>query len=680
MTLGILIYANIIHAQWIQTNPPYGKHISCFAKMGNNIFAGSSTDGMFLSENNGSGWKSINNGLTNLDIVSIAVYSNKIFVGTLGTGIFQSTNNGASWAPVNNGLPLNTSCYALTIIGTTIYAGTYSGVYSSVNSGLTWLAVNNGLTNINVTSIASNNSSIFAGTYGGMFISSNNGNTWTPTNLNSTVVNSITVNNNMILASTSSGVFSSNDNGNNWFNSNTGLTSVDIFSTAISGGLIFSAAVSTTNGGVFVSNNNGNSWTPVNNGLANKSVRCLFLNGTRTFAGTDGGIFYSNDNGLSWNGGLPSNSTVNTIAIKDTNIFVGTTSFSAVGNNFNFGMYLSNNDGNGFVSIDTGLSAQISIYSSIVLNNGILIGTSNGVYFSNNNGNNWTAMNMGLPANVSVSSFAKDGNNIFLGTNTNGLFYTINNGLTWINNITFPVNSVKAIKIVGQNIYIGSPGGSNGKVYVSHDYGNTWNLVISGIASSVYSFQNIDSIVYFAYNGGVKKTYDNGNTWTTCNTGLSNTFISALLIIGDSLFAGTSGAVYVSADNGNSWNNFGTGLPSNIIVNTIANNDSSIYLGTTLGFWKIPHINAGQTTSTHAFKEHYIRFYPNPVETTLIVTDYTNTKPTILRLYNSLGKLVFENSFLNEITVDLSLVQNGIYVLMVQNDFEFINDKLIILK
>jgi hypothetical protein len=135
-----LLVTQICFAQWVQTNGPYGGFVSSFAISGNNIFAGTYYDGIFLSTDNGSSWNGVNNGLTNLAVTSLAISGNNIFAGTgsrWGGGIFLSTDNGSSWNAVNNGL---TDLYVLSlaISGNNIFAGTSSsGVWRRPLSEMT---------------------------------------------------------------------------------------------------------------------------------------------------------------------------------------------------------------------------------------------------------------------------------------------------------------------------------------------------------------------------------------------------------------------------------------------------------------------------------------------------------------------------------------------------------------
>src|SRR3954471_5329745 len=82
-----------INAQWQQTNGPYGGVVNSFAIIDTNIFAGVNGGGIYLSTNNGSNWKPMNNGLTYLSTTALLISGTNIFAGTYG-GVFLSVNNG----------------------------------------------------------------------------------------------------------------------------------------------------------------------------------------------------------------------------------------------------------------------------------------------------------------------------------------------------------------------------------------------------------------------------------------------------------------------------------------------------------------------------------------------------------------------------------------------------------
>ncbi len=148
---------NPLHAQWIQTNGPYGGYIISFAVSpapAGNLFAGTDGGGVFISTNNGTSWTAASTGLTNTSVYALAVSGTNLFAGTAGGGVFLSTNNGTIWTAVNSGLT-NTYVRSLAVSGTNLFAGTYGGgVFLSTNNGTSWTAVNSGLTNTTVRSLA----------------------------------------------------------------------------------------------------------------------------------------------------------------------------------------------------------------------------------------------------------------------------------------------------------------------------------------------------------------------------------------------------------------------------------------------------------------------------------------------------------------------------------------------
>ena len=68
------------------------------------FFAGAFSRGVQISSDNGGTWLPINNGLTNLNVVTIGINSDGVlFAGTAGGGVFRSVDNGQNWNEVNNG-------------------------------------------------------------------------------------------------------------------------------------------------------------------------------------------------------------------------------------------------------------------------------------------------------------------------------------------------------------------------------------------------------------------------------------------------------------------------------------------------------------------------------------------------------------------------------------------------
>ncbi len=101
LLLLLLVWSHT-SAQWLQTNGPYGAQVTCFATSGSDIFAG--TFGVFLSTDNGIGWKAVNAGLRlpqyggsawhNGDVTALAFCGTNLLAGFDNGDIFLSSNKG----------------------------------------------------------------------------------------------------------------------------------------------------------------------------------------------------------------------------------------------------------------------------------------------------------------------------------------------------------------------------------------------------------------------------------------------------------------------------------------------------------------------------------------------------------------------------------------------------------
>jgi len=144
-----IILQNVGIAQWQQVNYGlYSGEILNFTvdPTTNYVFAGTS-DGVFLSTNNGSNWTPVNYGLggnssyyNGIPVASIAISGCNIFAGTWGDGVYLSTNNGSSWTEVNNGMSGKSKVSSILISGNNIFAGTNEGVFLTTNNGFIWTA------------------------------------------------------------------------------------------------------------------------------------------------------------------------------------------------------------------------------------------------------------------------------------------------------------------------------------------------------------------------------------------------------------------------------------------------------------------------------------------------------------------------------------------------------------
>ena len=482
--------------------PPMPASIKALAVSGSNLFAADfffNGGGVFISTDDGTNWTNTN--LTNPFTEALAVNGSNLFAGTNGYGIFLTTDNGDHWATVNYGLT-DTVVSALAVNGNNIFAGTSTGVFLSTNNGVHWDAVNSGLPGTKVTSFIISGSNIYAGTIGnGVYLSTNNGTNWVPVNsglINPTIHGLAASGANIFAGTQDGGVFLSTNSGGNWIAVNTGFPNTDVYSLCVEGNTVFAG---TEGGGVYSSSDNGNYWGEANSGLTHPYISSFARSSTSLFVGTSGGgVFRSNDNGATWNSansGIPAaQSYINTIAINEPKIFVGT----------NNGIFLSTDEGTNWNW--TGLS-NLNVLSVVIIGENIFAATpNNGVFRSTNSRINWTNVNNGL-TNIHMLSLAVSGGNIFAGTYygggvySGGIFYSSDNGQNWT---PAGLEGRSVFCLLVRGIYLIA--GTDGYAYISPDNGVTWNNISDGLMYSwVHSLEatNTDLYAGTGYNGVLRR-------------------------------------------------------------------------------------------------------------------------------------------------------------------------------
>ena len=289
--------------------------VTALCKSGNRYFAGTSTNGIYVSEDNCNTWQEANNGLVDQNIIasnnkarrikSLAVKNDTVFVGTGGSGVFYSANGGVSWNAVNSGLYTTQGRYvygldirSLVVSGNQIFAGAYPRV---------------------------------GGYAEGLYVTNNNGNTWTRI-FNHAVKAMVTSGNNIYLASPD-GVFISRDQGLNWITiANEYTTALGIPYVVLGNGIAVLDNTVFTHGDrvIFGSDDFGRTWKTVFDGTvsgqAGMFIRYMFSRDSVIYVGTGAGVMISNDKGRHWTPikeGI-SNLEIQYLGIVDSFIFAGT--------------------------------------------------------------------------------------------------------------------------------------------------------------------------------------------------------------------------------------------------------------------------------------------------------------------------------------------------------------------
>src|SRR6266536_1089293 len=251
---------NAQHAPFEKTAGPPGLTVTVIYKANNVVYAGTQTQGIYKSTDNGSNWVAANNGIDRARISDIIASGGNVLAAassscSIFNNVFKSTDNGASWSPTS-GLG-GKIVEAFAIKGGSIYATVGlglggNGVWRSTDNGNTWQVVPSPIQN------------------GGEII----------------------VSDNAIIVAEDNFIWRSTDDGASWdVVEQFALTGISSFARA--GTKLFAAE----NTGIETSTDNGASWdfSPFSNGAYSFSS-----NGSVIYLGSTDKVFKSTDFGTTW--------------------------------------------------------------------------------------------------------------------------------------------------------------------------------------------------------------------------------------------------------------------------------------------------------------------------------------------------------------------------------------------
>ena len=510
--------------------------------------------------------------------------------------LFSITSH-AQWKRTSTGLFSGNSIYSLLYIDGKLIAGTPDGVFTSTDEGTNWDSSSTGLPipygsyYASVNSMYYDGTTLYAGTAGqGIYSSTNEGATWDSlgTGLpDYATINCLTKSGSVLIAGLAyGGIYRSTDNGAQWIDANTGITTTGTFNSFVS----TSAGVfaGTSLHGVYLSTDHGASWTGVNNGLpTNAAIYSLVTNGTDLYVGYIAAVYHSSDNGASWtsiSNGLPSGKLINTLVLDGTTIYAGTSGA---------GIYVTTNGGATWSADNSGIASSSEVLLLSMKDSDIIASISNGttdkLFISTDNGATWVNKSS-LPMDAGIDKMSVSGNNLYVGTTNFGLLRTSDNGAHW--DVTAYPSNVRTLYATGNNIYASVYIVATDTIaYKSTDNGVTWTAMTTTMGLSgegLFSFVMSDTNLLAGTgtntsSSGIYVSTNQGAHWAKFNTGLPGIYPGAMALIvkgsrtfaGVSCYSGTSG-VYVSTNNGGSWSGAHTGLPSSPAT-AFALVDSTLY-------------------------------------------------------------------------------------------------------
>jgi photosystem II stability/assembly factor-like uncharacterized protein len=259
------------------------------------LMAGTESDGILRSDDDGEAWASGNPGLLDLSVLSVAVCEGAVLVGT-GSGVYRSVNGGLSWRESPVPCEPASSVECLAAYGRLAVAGTdAAGAFVSTDAGRTWSSVD--VSESAVTAVALGGEARMAmGAPGGVYISNDGGRTWRHAATPEVVLSLAFVGEHLLAGVARAGVLRLAPGASSWRVSSDGLQGrvlVDLVRTP--SGAFLAADVED---GVQRSTDGGRTWARAA-GLSGGAI-ALAADGERVFAATSEGLYSSADEGCSW--------------------------------------------------------------------------------------------------------------------------------------------------------------------------------------------------------------------------------------------------------------------------------------------------------------------------------------------------------------------------------------------
>ncbi|MFH1194504.1 MAG: YCF48-related protein [bacterium] len=469
--------------------------VNCFsADMYGRIYAGTSENGIYFSDDDGANWQQIGSSSNVLDINALLIDSSNYIYAGCPAGIFRSTDHGTNWTRVNYGITNSDIRSIVKKSNGDIFAGSYGGgVYRSTNNGDRWEEINAGLVNRRIKTLAiSSNGEIYAGSDGdGVFISTDNGNNWNQKNsgLSHKSVNCLVLaaNGDLFSCNHGGGIFKLKENTSNWVHN--GLNITDITTLIINAdGTIFASVYAT---GISKSTDNGGKWEYKNAGIAHPYVNAFVTtpNGN-IYAGTghwgsteEGAIFRSTDGGDNWEQQKIPNNYIYSLAVNKITevLFAGTT----------HGLYFSSDNGDNWECVGF---EGLRVHSLSLNSNGeVFAFTEDGLFSSLDNGSTWNNLHVwGSYITIAPDDkvFCIQGKKLIVSTN---------NGISW-DEKDLPTEYIYCLVADELNkIYLGS----YGAIYSLKETEENWNVFNSGLPRNSINSIGFDADGYmYAATGG----------------------------------------------------------------------------------------------------------------------------------------------------------------------------------
>lgn len=534
----------------LEISPTYNQDQTLFSMVRGNLLR---------STNGGTSWKRIVKGLDNRrNLSSLAIFPNSnqfLFLSSNGDGIYKSQDRGSSWLKVNNGLgSLKISLLAMSADNNQIVfaAGVENSLYRTLNGGESWHQVRGDANRITAIATFPNKLILIGDEQGVIYFSTDGGNFWNQSFQisNSGAITAISVSPNFSFDQTffvgtqSGGIFRTTNGGNSFLVVNNGVSDKSIRSLVVSPSYKIDSTVfaSTWHEAIFQSSNRGNTWTKHSQGITKVAqadqykkphfqdlrISQAFASDKTIFLAGFDGLFKSTNGGIIWQqlDTLPTK-LIMSIALSPAYNIDSTLAISTYIN----GLYKTTDKSRTWTAINNSFRKKFFRFSDVVFSPNYrldkTIFVSGGLKESAKSidrGNSWNISSISdvstQPTIMAISPRFVSDQTIFVGTRQNGgIFRSINGGVTY--SLVLP----KARRI--ESLVI-SPDFSTDKtlyasfgtgVFKTVDGGDTWQFLANSsqfqpnVRLAISPNYKVDKTVFVGTERGLFKTINRGSAW-----------------------------------------------------------------------------------------------------------------------------------------------------------------------
>jgi photosystem II stability/assembly factor-like uncharacterized protein len=358
-------------------------------------------------------WENILRLKNDIIVHSLFIKEDTILAGTHTNGLYRSINNGQSW---QNEIfkTLNPTWFFFNYCYGSLFAGTDGNLYKSLNLGATWLNKAAGIKAMHIRDISNVHDTIYASSWGGG-VSYKKKNEWVYSNmgLSNWAASSLTTNYNDLYAGTiGSGVFKyQNGDWQLLSGYQDSLAKYWIVRDVCSA---YSKLFIGASGGLFVSSDSGKTITKVAGSGMIIDVNCLYKDpfSDNLLIGSNQGVF-----------------KYNTIKNTLSDQLLGHLTYAISGNQKSLfagawrqGVLRSDNNGEIWTKTSLQLPTNVPVIALASTRDSIFAGTDGlGVFFSSDNGDTWQEFNDGLTCPLVKALHIHD-DILYAGTNGGSVF------------------------------------------------------------------------------------------------------------------------------------------------------------------------------------------------------------------------------------------------------------------